>query len=919
MSDDPQRDEDSTTADVQRGIQAGAQAAQGAVGAVQAASSGDAAGTVAGLAGGAAAVAGAAGGEAGEAVATGARVVQTGAQVVGAAQRVGGAASSGDVAGAAQGLGSAAGAVGGSPLVQDRGAREALGAGGQALGSANQGGAQPTQRTPQTPSTRRAESSTARADAASGSQAHDAVSFHVEIDGIETLSVRSVHISEALNQLGSCAVRLVCREPPVTADLLRKECTVSIERSDQRRMYKGVVRQARVGRRVDDVELTLHLVPGLWYLSQIVTSRVHQNTTVPALVASLVEELLGDSSRAVRDATTGSYQEHEYLVQYQESYLDFINRLCEHEGIFWYLDHESDRETLVLADSTAGLPQVREGEDARIRHAARASIAQEEITAADHQQQVGPTDAVLAEYDWTRPQVPMRGEQTGRGTGNLALEVYDHTDAITFHRYDDLAFRADTGADQALLRAQRLDLDRQDWSMQASLVGARPGHVFEVVDCPDADLDGRYMIVTANSHGASDGGRSGGYRNDLSVVPLTVPYRPPRTTPRPVIAGFESATVVTDGQEIQTDVHGRVKVQFHWDRLGERNDQSSCWLRVVHNWAGEGFGTFFLPRKGMEVIVGFLGGNPDRPIVTGCVYNGDNRARVELDAKKTQSVIRTKSSPDSEGFNELRFEDETGGEFISVHAQKDYNETVLHDHSTHVHNDQTNTVDGNQTEKVGREQKMTVDKNRTVHVKGSQSFSIDGGEETDGITGSKLQIKGDYKVDVSDWIEIEAPTHIQIKCGDSIIRMEPGRISLHAGPGAEIVLDANARVQSNAGSCATLDDDVKVSASTGGALALTGDAELSSIAGSNVLLDVNAKVTSSKKASVELTADAELEGINANVVGKTEAMVNAPHAKLVGKGGSVKAGATGVEVSGGTVDVSGSSGVTIAGAVVRIN
>lgn len=701
---------------------------------------------------------------------------------------------------------------------------------------------------------------------------------------------------------------------------LRKECTLSIERSDQRRLFKGIIRKARVDRSVGDtVEVVLHVVPAIWLLSQVVTSRVHQNTTIPALVAALVDELLGARQRTVRDDTTQVHEEHEYLVQYQESYFDFINRLCEQEGIFWYLDHETDRETLVLADSSAGLPRAREGEDARLEHAGRGSLAQEEITAVDHDQQLGPTDVSLSEYDWTRPRVPMRGQQIARGEGTPALEIYDHTDAITFHRYSSPAFAADTGATQAQLIAERLDLDRQDWSMQGSLVGARPGHVFEVVNCPDEELDGEYMIVSVSSSGISSGGRTGTYRSEMRVVPTQLPYRPPRTTPRPVIAGFESATVVTDGQEIQTDVHGRVKVQFHWDRLGERNDQSSCWLRVVHNWAGEGFGTFFLPRKGMEVIVGFLGGNPDRPIVTGCVYNGDNRARVELDAKKTQSVIRTKSSPDSEGFNELRFEDETGGEFISVHAQKDYNETVLHDHSTHVHNDQTNTVDGNQTEKVGREQKMTVDKNRTVHVKGSQSFSIDGGEETDGITGSKLQIKGDYKVDVSDWIEIEAPTHIQIKCGDSIIRMEPGRISLHAGPGAEIVLDANARVQSNAGSCATLDDDVKVSASTGGALALTGDAELSSIAGSNVLLDVNAKVTSSKKASVELTADAELEGINANVVGKTEAMVNAPHAKLVAKGGSVKAGATGVEVSGGTVDVSGSSGVTIAGAVVRIN
>jgi len=270
--------------------------------------------------------------------------------------------------------------------------------------------------------------------------------------------------------------------------------------------------------------------------------------------------------------------------------------------------------------------------------------------------------------------------------------------------------------------------------MQSTFVEARPGYLFKLVNCLDGDHDGRYLIVGSSSSGAAHGEGTGSYSSTLTCVPSSVPYRPEQRTPRPVVPGFESATVVTDGREIQTDVHGRVKVQFHWDRLGQNDDHSSCWLRVVPNWAGEGYGAFFLPRKGMEVIVGFLGGNPDNPIITGCVYNGQNPVPAELDGNRTQSVIRTKSSENSDGFNEIRFEDTTGGEFIYVHAEKDYNEEVEHCHSTHVKVDQSNTVDHDHTETVGNDQTLHVKKNRKKNVDENEKTEI-GGNRTEEVTG----------------------------------------------------------------------------------------------------------------------------------------------------------------------------------------
>src|SRR5690606_37070420 len=178
-------------------------------------------------------------------------------------------------------------------------------------------------------------------------------------------------------------------------------------------------------------------------------------------------------------------------------------------------------------------------------------------------------------------------------------------------------------------------------------------------------LDGAYMILRSGGEGRTRQKGTGTWTCSHVLVPTSLPYRPAPKTPRPIVPGPETAFVVGPaGQEIHTDLHGRVKVHFHWDRIRGRDEESSsCWVRVAQRWAGDGFGTFFLPRIGMEVVVDFLGGNPDRPIVTGCVHNGEAFARVDLPAQKTQSYIRTKSSTNSDGYNEIRFEDHAGAEF----------------------------------------------------------------------------------------------------------------------------------------------------------------------------------------------------------------------------------------------------------------
>ena len=215
------------------------------------------------------------------------------------------------------------------------------------------------------------------------------------------------------------------------------------------------------------------------------------------------------------------------------------------------------------------------------------------------------------------------------------------------------------------------------------------------------------------------------YRNVFECIPLDTPFRPDRRTDKPVIPSIQTAVVTGPaGEEIHVDEHGRIKVHFHWDRVGALDENSSCWIRVEQAWAGPSWGFWWVPRIGMEVVIHFVDGDPDRPLATGCVYNGANLLPYELPAEKTKSTIKSNSTPGGGGSNELRFEDKAGSEEIYAHAQKDYNEVVENDHNTLVHHDQTITVDNdqtqtihvNQTETVNGNQVMTVDGNRTVVV-----------------------------------------------------------------------------------------------------------------------------------------------------------------------------------------------------------
>jgi len=419
--------------------------------------------------------------------------------------------------------------------------------------------------------------------------------------------------------------------------------------------------------------------------------------------------------------------------------------------------------------------------------------------------------------------------------------VHEHFHNVRHHGYDEGVgrYQEHTAGRHAQHQTERLDLNRAHWSLQTTVIEAKPGHIFELVG---ADThDGRYLITRVSGSG-QPGAAAGGFHATLELVPADMPYRPPAPT-RPTMPGPETATVVGEGsEEIYTDQYGRVKVRFHWDRLSEGDERSSAWIRVMQQWSGSHFGAMWIPRVGMEVIVSFLGGDPDRPIVTGCLYNGENQVPWTLPDNKTVSGWKTNSSQGGNGSNELKFEDKKGSEQIYVHAEKDYDEVVEHCHTTHVKVDQTNTVDHDHTETVGNDQKLTVKMNRVKRVKaceethitqnrdefvhGSETVTIDGarshvvklneslvveegtrsvavhggldtelyskGRETTVEDHDNLSVVGNRNTSISDQYNIKAGTHFKVLQNsinelfiqDALYAAVVGRIQLKAGDGA---------------------------------------------------------------------------------------------------------------------------------------
>jgi type VI secretion system secreted protein VgrG len=633
----------------------------------------------------------------------------------------------------------------------------------------------------------------------SGDRLHVRYSFSSSADGAAGWRVRRVVLEERMDRPYEAILDL--SNDDTSADplaLLGQPASLGIERHTTRDVH-GVIRRVERGRSgAGDRSITarVFLVPALWTLSQSRNTRVFQEKKVTDILREVLEAGLGPFQREIQLDLQGTYQPREYCMQWEESDLDFCHRLMQEEGIWYHFDQSGDAEKMVLGDTASSFEglETQDGNPVPYTPVGQGSSPVEAIMELFSGRQLVPNKAVVREYDWTRPATEFKGEAelTGSDAASAdepAMEEYVHGPSVHFSQYSSPNFAGNDANFQASMMKARRATEIEVAHATSELTLASPGLRFEVSGHPHDELDREWLVVAVRHEGqaAGDGGGDDGgveYVNHLELIPADVDWRPRRTQWKRRVHSVMTATVVgPSGEEIHTDVHGRIKVQFHWDREGERDDHSSCFLRSMQPWAGQGWGFVFLPRIGMEVVVTFVDGDIDRPLVMGTVYHGTNTPPYPLPDDKTKSTIKSNSTPGGDGFNELRFEDAAGSEEIFIHAQKDMNETILNNHSRSVGANETISVTGNRTK--------SVDKNENVTIKGSHKTTIQGSETGDGqsISGGHVTITGDYQLDTTKTILAKAPQKVRLECEGTYIEMTPSQIKLHCG-GATLVMEA---------------------------------------------------------------------------------------------------------------------------------
>jgi len=568
--------------------------------------------------------------------------------------------------------------------------------------------------------------------------------------GADVLLFHKMDAKESLGRLFEYDIDLLSTKYDIDPNaILGKTVTVKLEMPDEGfRYFNGyVTRFTQQGVRGRYNAYQAIVRPWFWFLTRRANCRIFQQMTVPDIIKKIFNDYPG-----VADAKfelTGAYQKWDYCVQYRESDFNFVSRLMEQEGIYYYFKHEEGRHFLVVSDSYSAhsafagyeqIPFVPQDKMTRPE--------QERISSWIFTREIQPGRYVTDDYDFERPSVELQVKtKIKREHQHADYEVYE---------YPGEYVKIDEGEHYIQSRIEELHVEYELARGNTNARGMNVGHLFKLVGQTRSDQNIEYLVVSTHHHlqyseYESMDAQGSSYECGFTVLNSRQQFRSARTTPKPMVQGPQTAVVVgPDGDEIYTDKYGRVKVQFHWDREGEKNQNSSCWIRVSHPWAGKNWGMIAIPRIGQEVIVDFLEGDPDQPIITGRVYNAEQMPPYALPANMTQTGMLSRSSKTGTGANanELRFEDKKGAEQVYLHAEKnqdievendethwvghDRKKNIDNDETTHVKHDRTETVDNNETitigvdrtEKVGSNEKITIGSNRTESVGANEDITI---------------------------------------------------------------------------------------------------------------------------------------------------------------------------------------------------
>ncbi|KPF67799.1 type VI secretion protein ImpA [beta proteobacterium AAP99] len=574
--------------------------------------------------------------------------------------------------------------------------------------------------------------------------------------GADKLLLRAAQISETLSQMPMMAVEMLSEDANIDyTKLLGKGLGIQLNLlgGGERHFHGLIIQMMQLGRRGRYLVYHAQVRPWLWLLSRTSDCKVFQNKTVKDIVSDVFADY-PDAKFEWR--LTGSYGQRVYTVQYRETDLNFVLRLLELEGIGWYFEHAQGKHTLVLTDSISKHKPFPGYEEIGYRNQNEVLRKEREsVLAWKLMQQVQPGKVVLQDYDFTRSSVDLRQQRADpQKHAQAEGEIYD---------YPGLYMKEAEGSQYAQVRMEAFNARACQGEGASDARGLACGRTFKLKGAPRKAENTEYLVtgtrisIEQADYEATQAQEGSRYHCDFTVLDAAVAYRPERLTPKPFVQGPQTALVVgPGGEEIHTDTYGRVKVQFHWDRYGKKDDKSSCWVRVSQPWAGKNFGFQAIPRIGQEVIVDFLEGDPDQPIITGRVYNDLNMPPWELPANKTQTGLLTRSSQggSAANANAIRFEDKKGDEQLWIHAEKnqdievendethwvghDRKKTIDHDETSHIKHDRTETVDNNETITIHGQRTETVDKDETITIHGQRTEVVDK-DETISIHGQRTE------------------------------------------------------------------------------------------------------------------------------------------------------------------------------------
>jgi type VI secretion system secreted protein VgrG len=726
--------------------------------------------------------------------------------------------------------------------------------------------------------------------------------------GPDVLLLRGFTGHEAISRLFNFELDLLSTDPEIKFEkIIGQKVTIRVRLGKEKeRFFHGIIsRFMQAGSDTGLANYRATMVPALWFLTRTADCRIFQNKKVPDIIQEIFKE---NGVTDVKAVLKGTYEPRDYCVQYRETDFNFVSRLMEQYGIFYFFEHEEKKHTLAIADDLSAhqtcpvQPKVSwnpQGSD---------TLDEDVITSLQCEETFRFGKYAVTDYNFEAPSTSLQAEvktQIEVG-GNSKYEIYDYP--------GEYGKKAE-GDGIAKIRMQEEEAQYKVISGSGTARVFTTGYKFTLQDYVRKDINGDYVLTQVQhvasvgstyTTGAEGGGAEGDYSNSFSCIPAKRPFRSPQVTPKPMVQGPQTAVVVgKSGEEIWTDKYGRVKVQFHWDRYGKMNESSSCWTRVSQNWAGKQWGAMFIPRMGQEVIVEFLEGDPDQPIITGRVYNAEQTVPYALPANQTQSGIKSNSSKGGGGSNEWRFEDKKGSEEIYLHGQKDWNILIENDKGQTIGHDETLNVKHDRTKLIEHDENSEIKNNRNKTVGVDQSETI-GGNKTIAVAGTHTEtVSKDMSVTVSSSMMETVAIAKALSIGGAYqVTVGAAMNESVGGIKAEEIGGLKAEAIGG-GKTETIGGDKSVS--TGGDLIHTVGKEKTVTVAKNMSLSVGGKSTN------QITKEYSLNAKKVQIMAEDELSLKAGDAEIVlKKNGDIS-------ISGKKISIKGSGDVIVKGSKIQGN